>query len=101
MRRAIAPDAALILEGIFLIRPELADSVDFVIYLDMPFAETFRRMAKPDGSDPDPYSVTSERYRAGQEIWISQEDPRARAEMVIDNSDFTNPKLVAMRGAGC
>lgn len=99
--RRVAPGTILILDGIFLIRPELAGCLDLTVYLDVPFAETFRRMALRDGSDPDPLAVASGRYRGGQEIWMAEQSPRARADLVIDNSDFTAPKLVAMDGRAC
>ncbi len=97
----LAPGTILILEGIFLIRPELMGCLDLTLYLDVPFPETFRRMALRDGSDPDPMAAASERYRGGQEIWMAEQSPRARADLVIDNSDFTAPKLVAMDGRAC
>ena len=97
----VPPGTVLVLEGIFLIRPELAGCLDLMIYLDVPFAETYRRMALRDGSDPDPMAPASERYRRGQEIWMAEQSPRARADLVIDNSDVTAPKLVAINGRAC
>jgi len=91
----------LILEGIFLIRPELAGCFDLTVFLEVPFAKTFHRMALRDGSDPDPFARTSERYRCGQEMWLAEMKPRDVADFVVENSDFDAPKLVAMRGQHC
>jgi uridine kinase len=91
----------LLLEGIFLIRPELEGCLEYVIYLDVPFVETFRRMARRDGADPDPFAASSERYRGGQEMWMAEVGPKARADLVIDNSDYLAPKLVARGGTDC
>lgn len=99
--QTVPPGAILVLEGIFLIRPALAGAFDLTIFLDVPIAETFARMAARDGSDPDPFAPGSERYRRGQEIWFAEEDPKAQADIVIDNRDFAAPKLVAMRGRAC
>lgn len=48
------PGTILVVDGIFLQRDELADAWDLVVFLDVPFAETARRMAARDGTDPDP-----------------------------------------------
>jgi uridine kinase len=97
----VATGTILILEGVFLIRPELGGCFDLTLFLDVPFAETFRRMALRDGTDPDPLALTSERYRRGQEIWMEEVHPRDVADLLIDNSDFAAPKLVEMRGGAC
>src|SRR5262245_17067613 len=50
-----APDAVLILDGLFLHRPELRESWDYSIFLRVGFAETYARMAVRNGcpSNPD------------------------------------------------
>ena len=99
--QSVPQGTILLLEGIFLIRPELEGCLEYVIYLDVPFVETFRRMALRDGADPDPFAASSERYRGGQEMWMAEVGPKARADLVIDNSDHLAPKLVARGGTDC
>ncbi|HHC28955.1 MAG TPA: uridine kinase, partial [Rhodobacterales bacterium] len=67
-RRAPAPvqvpeDAVLVIDGIFLIRPELAGAFDVTVMLDVPFHETFARMAQRDGCAPDPDAADNRRYK--------------------------------------
>jgi uridine kinase len=91
---AVASGTIMILEGIFLIRPDLATSFDLTLFLDAPFAQTFRRMAQRDGSDPDPMSPANARYRLGQEMWLAEMRPHNLADIVVDNSDYTSPRLM-------
>ncbi|HXH80471.1 uridine kinase [Nocardioides sp.] len=85
------PGGVLLVEGIFLHRDELIDCWDFSIFLDVPFEVTARRMADRDGSDPDPDQPSMRRYVEGQRIYLRECDPRARAAVVIDNTDPSVP----------
>ncbi|GAA1468548.1 uridine kinase [Microbacterium thalassium] len=87
-------DAVLVVDGIFLHRPELRDLWDWSIWLDAPFEQTFARMAVRDGTDPDPFAPSNARYREGQELYLREADPRAAATVVIDNGDVAHPRLV-------
>ena len=87
-------DAVLVVDGIFLHRPELIDVWDWSFWLDAPATVRFARMAERDGTDPDPDAASNERYRVGQEMYIARVDPAALAAVRIDNSDPTNPKVI-------
>ncbi|WP_284977599.1 uridine kinase [Arthrobacter sp. fls2-241-R2A-200] len=52
--RTAPNDALVLVEGMFLHRDELLDHWDYSAFLDVPFAETARRMSLRDGSSPDP-----------------------------------------------
>lgn len=92
---ATAPqDAVLVVDGIFLHRPELIDIWDWSFGLDAPAAVRCARMAQRDGTDPDPLAASNDRYRLGQEIYLSRVDPGALADVRIDNADPANPKVI-------
>lgn len=78
-----AADEVLVVDGIFLQRAALDGAFDLVVFLDVPFAETFRRMAVRDGCDPDPEHPANRRYRVGQQLYLDERDPAARADLVI------------------
>ena len=86
--------AILVVDGIFLHRDELTGWWDTSIFLNVPFAVSYARMAERDGSDPDPHAVGNRRYLEGQQIYLGQCNPLARATIVVDNSDLDAPKLV-------
>lgn len=86
--------AILVVDGIFLHRPELRNDWDFSVFLDVPFSQSFRRMAARDGSDPDPEAEANQRYRGGQLLYLSECDPRTSATVLIDYADFAAPKIL-------
>lgn len=87
-------EAVVIVEGMFLHRDELISSWDASVFLDVPFKETAERMAARNGSNPDPEHPTMRRYVGGQRLYFDAVRPWERATVVVDNSDFTLPKLV-------
>jgi uridine kinase len=84
-------DAVLIVDGIFLHRPELRDLWDWSVWLEVPWDVAYARMALRDGSDPDPDAPSNTRYREGQELYLDEADPKAAASVIIDNADLAHP----------
>ena len=91
--------AVTLVEGMFLHRDELAGYWDASIFLDVPFAETAARMARRDGSHVDPLHPSLRRYMGGQRLYFQAARPWDRASFVVDNSDFTAPKLMKTAGS--
>jgi uridine kinase len=89
------PGAVLVLDGMFLHRDELAGVWDVSVLLDVPFAETARRMSVRDGSHPDPDHPSMRRYVEGQRLYLRSCVPHARAHVVVDNTDPLDPVVVA------
>lgn len=87
-------DALIIVEGMFLHRDGLAQVWDLSVFLDVPFTETVRRMAERDGSSADPTDRSLNRYIAGQQIYFSHAKPWDRATVVVDNTDFEQPRII-------
>lgn len=87
-------DAVLVVDGIFLHRPELQDLWDWSVWLDVPFDIAYGRMALRDGSDPDPDAPSNVRYRQGQEIYLNESQPPEAASVVVDNTDLAHPRIV-------
>jgi uridine kinase len=83
VRRTAAPDEVLVLDGIFLQRAALEGCFDLVVLLDVPWAETYRRMALRDGCPPDPDHPANRRYRQGQQLYLDERDPVAGADVVL------------------
>jgi uridine kinase len=93
-RGAAAADAVLVLDGIFLHRAELRSCWDLSVFLDVPFAVTFARMAHRDGSDPDPAAPENRRYLEGQRHYLAAARPAEVATFVVDNADLTRPAVL-------
>lgn len=90
-------DAILILDGIFLQRPELQGYLDFAIFVDIDFDECIRRAKKRDRELMGDAAEVEKRYRMryipGQELYIEEADPKSKADVVIKNDDPTDPGL--------
>jgi len=82
-------DAFLVVDGIFLNRPELRGIWNFSVWLDVERQVAEARMFERDGA-----STVPERYRGGQELYIRESKPRELASAIIDNSDFEHPRRV-------
>ena len=82
-------DAILVLDGIFLNRPELAGLWNYSVWLDVPRDIAEQRMLDRDGP-----TENTERYRGGQDLYLSEVNPRATASSMIDNSDFDHPRRI-------
>jgi uridine kinase len=86
--------AVLIFDGVFLHRKELRDEWDLTIFLDVPFEVSYARMAKRDGSDPDPRAAANRRYYEGQQLYFRSANPQRQADILIDYADFDLPRIV-------
>lgn len=82
-------DAILIVDGIFLNRPELRGIWNYSIWLDVDPEVATARMLERDGRSPNP-----ERYRDGQKLYLEEAKPREAASAIVDNSDFERPRRI-------
>lgn len=88
------PGSVLVLDGIFLHRPELAGFWDYSVFLDVPFEVSIPRGARRGHGDPNPAAAANHRYVAGQLLYLRECQPRARALIVIDNTDLAHPRVI-------
>jgi uridine kinase len=65
-----------------------------VVWLEVPFEETARRMAVRDRSPADPTHPALRRYVEAQRTYFTTRTPWARADVVVDNSDWSRPFVV-------
>lgn len=87
-------DAVLIVDGIFLHRPELRGLWNWSLWLDAPPNVRFARMAGRDGTDPDPAAASNARYVQGMELYLREAHPRRAASAIVDNSEPELPVRV-------
>lgn len=90
----VPPPAVLVVDGPFLNRPELRDEWDLSIYLDVPSAVAYARLAARDGSNPDPEAPANRRTREAQRLYLGECRPQLGADIVIDYADLDAPRIV-------
>ncbi len=90
------PAAALIVDGIFLQRPELRSQWDLSILLKVDFKTSVPRGAQrgPDFGSPDPGAPANQRYVGGQKRYFAECAPEQSADIVIDYDDLREPKVL-------
>ena len=92
--RQAEPCTVLVVDGLFLQRDELRATWDLAVFLDVPFAESCRRMAGRDGSPVNPDDPSLRRYVDGQRLYFAACDPAARADVLVDGSVPWTPVVV-------
>ncbi|MCK1274661.1 uridine kinase [Bradyrhizobium sp. 61] len=88
------PSSILLLDGIFLHRPELLAHWDASIFLRTDFAVSVARCAVRDGSSPDPAAPSNRRYVEGQQLYFRSCQPETKATILIDYNDLSAPSII-------
>jgi uridine kinase len=88
------PTSILLMDGIFLHRPELLAYWDASIFLRTEFAVSVARCASRDGSSADPTALSNRRYVEGQRLYLRSCQPEAKATILIDYNDLSAPSIV-------
>ncbi len=93
-------DSILLMEGIFIFRPEFIKYWDLKIFIDVPFDITLERALKRIdeinhiGSKQKIIDSYKNRYIPWQQLYFNEAHTKEKADIVIDNTDFTNPIIL-------
>ncbi len=92
------PDAVLLFDGVFLLRPEIREYWDLSVFIRTDFAVAVKRAEKRDlemlGSVASVRSRYERKYIPGQKLYLSEAQPERWASLVIDNNDIAHPSAV-------
>ncbi|MEA3328042.1 MAG: hypothetical protein U9R53_12190 [Chloroflexota bacterium] len=96
--RTASEDEILIMDGIFLLRPELFPYWDLTIYLATDFKNSMFRGVVRDtkliGSAEEATRRYHERYIPGQQLYHREVKPLDKADILIDNNDLKSPQFL-------
>ncbi len=95
-RTALAAEGAVLVDGVFLLRPELDDLWSLRVLVDVTEDEALKRALERDGSEME--ELYRARYLPGQRLYEARVDPRQWADVVVRNEDLSRPRLVLRRG---
>lgn len=99
--RVVATNAVLLLDGVFLLRPELRGLWDLSIYLHVPESVTLARALQRDltrfGGEENVRHRYERRYLPGQSLYREQAAPLTNADIVLDNSNPLAPVILRWR----
>ena len=99
IRRAVLEaQGPVLVDGVFLLRPELDDLWSLRVLVDVAEDEALRRALARDGQEMEElYRV---RYLPAQRLYEVLVGPRDRADVVVSNDDPSRPRLLVRKGAG-
>lgn len=88
----------LLFDGVFLLRPEMEGCWDLSVFVHVDASTSLRRALSRDGDLFGTSGAIEHRYRhrylPGQDLYLAQTKADQRADVLIDNSDFTAPRLL-------
>ena len=91
------PNAVLVMDGVFLLRPELEACWDYRIWVEVPFAVALERAQERDvallGSQEEVLARYLQRYIPGQKLYLEAVHPQERADAIVFNEDPAHPRL--------
>jgi len=98
----VAPEEAIVIvDGVFLLRPELVSAWDFTVFVSVTPDEALRRALVRDvalfGSTEEVERRYRERYLPAQALYLTEVRPRDRAAVVVENE---NPSRPVLRSSG-
>jgi uridine kinase len=90
-------DAVLLLDGVFLLRPELDPLWDYRIFVKVDFEVAVQRAMERDqplfGDAEAVRARYLQRYIPGQQFYLQRDHPQERADVIVDNNDPASPHL--------
>jgi uridine kinase len=97
-RREVPARAALLVDGVFLLRPELRDLWSLTVHLTISLAEILRRARVRDlerfGSRAEVDRRYALRYLPAHALYVADVDPEAQADVVVDNERVDAPVVL-------
>jgi uridine kinase len=100
---AVPAGAVLIVDSVFAFRPEYKAYWDYRIWLDVDPQLSLTRGITRDSASEGLETATQihrNRYHVAEAIYVAEVDPRTLADVIVDNTDFGNPRLVRMLPSG-
>ena len=95
-RYKVGQNTVVILEGTLLFREPIDNYIDHRIFLDIDFSTVLDRAKLRDEGrfDEDVIERYKRKYIPIQKKYFEECEPREKADLVIDNNDFKEPKLM-------
>lgn len=88
-------DSILLFDGIFLLRPELEETWDLTIYLEISYEESIKRaIDRDEGVSSEISELYHSRYIPGQKLYHIHVGPKRKADIIIDNNDPGKPLII-------
>jgi uridine kinase len=94
------PGTILVVDTVFAFRPQYNDCWEYRIWLDVDPQTALRRGIARDAAAEgieDASRVHRDRYREAEKIYLAEVCPQHMADVIIDNRDLANPRILRHR----
>lgn len=96
-------NSVLLFDGLFLFRQELNNHWDLRILLDIDYTTSLSRALERDKGELGEEELVRKKYEVRYEpawmMYVDQERPESKADIIVDNRDFMNPKIIKKKAA--
>ncbi len=94
--------SVVIVEGIFLFQAPVLPLLDFKIFVDVTFDTVLKRVVERDavhfGTPDAVIERYTKKYIPGQMLYLDEVEPKKLADVVINNNDWAQPKIITASG---
>jgi uridine kinase len=94
----VEASSVLLFDGLFLFRRELNTFWNFRILLDIDYSTSLLRALERDKDVLGETDLVRKKYEVRYEpawlMYVDQEHPESKADIIVDNRDFMNPKII-------
>ena len=102
VKSTMPANGVLIVDGVFAYRPEINAYWDLRIWVEIDEELSVRRGIERDadmeGGADAAETLHRDRYLVAELLYIDEVDPRSFVEVIVDNTDFDNPRIVRPLG---
>ena len=95
--KSVSKDAVLVLDGVFLLRPELNPTWDYRIFVQVDLEVALQRARNRDqhifGSPGAVAARYHQRYFPAQRIYLEAVKPYCLADVIVDNNNLKTPTV--------
>lgn len=93
---SVNSNTVVLLEGVFLFRPDIAHFLDLTIFLQVDEGTVIDRARKRDIPlhGEEIMQKYQSKYLPAQRVYLEKYPPEQNADVIIDNNDWANPKVV-------
>jgi len=94
---SVSANSILLFDGVFLFRRELNSYWDFRVLLDVDADLSISRAITRDNGGTALAAVVKRkyelRYEPAWQIYVKEEDPESKADLIVDNRDILHPRV--------
>jgi uridine kinase len=92
----------VVIDGIFLLRPDLRQYWDYTIWVDIDWESMLERAGKRDAAWIGSAEIAIDRYHTfwipTHELYEAETNPKSRANAIVDNRYLETPSLLSTSG---